>query len=117
LRYANCGHLAALLLRRDSTIEKLDSTCTVVGLFKEWDCWILERELSSGETLELYTAGITESFNDAGEEFGEQRLVDTLRRNRELVPQGVIASIVAEVQQFSPQEQYDDITLIVAKCR
>src|SRR6266850_6358415 len=38
LRYANCGHLAALLFRRDGTIEKLDSTCTVLGLFKEWDC-------------------------------------------------------------------------------
>src|SRR5258708_26111059 len=38
LRYANCGHLAALVLRRDRTVERLESTCTGVGLFKDWDC-------------------------------------------------------------------------------
>ena len=41
LRYANCGHLCGLLLRGDETqMERLDSTCTVLGLFKEWDCSI-----------------------------------------------------------------------------
>ena len=63
LRYANCGHLAALLLRSDSTLERLDSTCTVLGLFKEWDCSIGERQLFPGDTLALYTDGITEAFN------------------------------------------------------
>ena len=117
LRYANCGHLAALLLRHDRTIERLDSTSTVVGLFKEWDCPITECLLFSGDTLVLYTDGITESFSDAGEEFGEQRLIEVLQRHRELPPQAVVASIIDEVQQFSPHEQYDDLTLIVAKCR
>ncbi|HXB72581.1 MAG TPA: SpoIIE family protein phosphatase [Candidatus Acidoferrales bacterium] len=116
LRYANCGHLAPLLLRCDSTIEKLDSTGTVLGLFKEWDCRIAEHRLFPGDTLVLYTDGITESFDDAGEEFGEQRLIAALQRHRELPPQAVIASIVEEVQQFSPHEQHDDITLIVARC-
>ena len=117
LRYANCGHLAALLLRHDRTIERLDSTGTVLGLFKEWDCSITERRLFPGDTLVLYTDGITESFNEAGEEFGEQRLIEALERHRELPAQAVIASIVDEVQRFSPHEQDDDITLIVAKCR
>src|SRR5438552_388542 len=71
LRFANCGHLPALLFRRDGTIEKLDSTCTVLGLFKEWDCSIIELGLFSGDMLALYTDGITESFNQAGEEFAE----------------------------------------------
>jgi serine phosphatase RsbU (regulator of sigma subunit)/catechol 2,3-dioxygenase-like lactoylglutathione lyase family enzyme len=117
LRYANCGHLAPLLLRRDSTIEMLDSTCTVVGLFREWDCAIAECRLFSGDTLVLYTDGITESFNAAGEEFGEQRLIEAVQRHRRLSPPEVIASIVEEVQQFSSQEQHDDITLIVARCQ
>jgi len=117
LRYANCGHLAALLFRRDGTIERLDSTCTVLGLFKEWECSIIERGLFSGDTLVLYTDGITESFNPAGEEFGEQRLIEALQKHRELPPPALIASVVTEVQEFSPKEQHDDITLIVAKCR
>jgi serine phosphatase RsbU (regulator of sigma subunit) len=116
LRYANCGHLSALLLRRDDTLVRLDSTCTVLGLFKEWDCSIAECVLLSGDTLTLYTDGITESFNAAGEEFGEHRLVEALRRHRELSSRDLLSAIVDEVQQFSPCEQYDDITLIVAKC-
>src|SRR5580765_7252407 len=73
LRYANCGHLCALLLRRDGRLERLDSTCTVMGLFKDWDCAMAECSLLAGDTLALYTDGITESFNSAGEEFGEER--------------------------------------------
>ena len=116
LRYANCGHLSALLLRGDNTLVQLDSTCTVLGLFKDWECSISECHLLSGDTLALYTDGITESFNPAGEEFGEQRLIEALRRHRKLPPQELLAAIVDDVRQFSPEEQYDDITLIVAKC-
>ena len=117
LRYANCGHLSAILLRSDNTLERLDSTATVLGLFKEWDCSIGETKLFSGDILALYTDGITESFNEAGEEFGEQRLIEVLRRQRELSSEALLASIVDDVQHFSPHEQHDDITLIVAKCR
>ena len=117
LRYSNCGHLSALLLRSDNTLVRLDSTCTVLGLFKEWDCSIRECRLFSDDTLALYTDGITESFNPAGEEFGEQRLLEALRRHRELSPRDLLAAIVDEVQRFSPGEQYDDITLIIARCR
>jgi serine phosphatase RsbU (regulator of sigma subunit) len=117
LRYANCGHLSALLLRSDNTLERLDSTATVLGVFEKWDCSIEERQLFPGDTLALYTDGITESFNDAGDEFGEQRLIEALQRHRELPSQALLASIVDEVRQFSPHEQNDDITLIVAKSR
>jgi serine phosphatase RsbU (regulator of sigma subunit) len=117
LRYANCGHLPALLLRSDNTLERLESTSVVLGLFREWDCLMDERSLRSGDTLAVYTDGITESFNDAGEEFGEERLIDALRRHRHLPPQGIITAVVDEVQRFSAHEQHDDITLTVAKCR
>jgi serine phosphatase RsbU (regulator of sigma subunit) len=88
-----------------------------LGLFKEWDCSIDERRLLPGDTLALYTDGVTEAFNDAGEEFGEQRLIEALRRHRGQPSQNMLASIVDEVRRFSAPEQYDDITLIVAKCR
>ena len=117
LRYANCGHLSALLLRSDNTLERLESTGTVLGLFSEWDCSIVEREIFSGDTLALYTDGITESFNNAGDEFGEQRLIEVLRRNRDLSSEALLASIVEDVRHFSPHEQHDDITLILAKCK
>jgi serine phosphatase RsbU (regulator of sigma subunit) len=117
LRYANCGHLSALLLRDNDTLERLDSTATVLGLFKEWECSIGECHLFSGDTIAFYTDGITESPNTRGEEFGEQRLSEGLRRHRALSSQDLLAAIVDEVRRFSPAEQYDDMTLIIAKCR
>jgi phosphoserine phosphatase RsbU/P len=116
LRYANCGHHAPVLLRNNG-VERLDSTCTVLGLFKEWRCSIAERQLLPGDILALYTDGVTEAFNPEGEEFGEQRLIEALQRNRERPSQALLAAIVDEVQQFSSREvQHDDITLVVAKC-
>jgi serine phosphatase RsbU (regulator of sigma subunit) len=67
--------------------------------------------------LVLYTDGLTEAPNEAGEEFGEQRLIEALRRHRELPSEAMLGAVVAEVQRFSPGEQHDDITLIVAKVR
>ena len=64
----------------------------------------------------LYTDGVTESFNVAAEEFGEERLIETLHQRRELSAHRLLSSVVEEIQKFSPHEQHDDITLIVAKC-
>jgi serine phosphatase RsbU (regulator of sigma subunit)/predicted enzyme related to lactoylglutathione lyase len=116
LRYVNCGHLSALLLRRDGALERLASTCTVLGLFLDWECAIGECQLGCGDTLALYTDGITESFNDAREEFGEQRLIEALRCHCEKPSEALLAAVVNEVRHFSPHEQHDDITLIVARC-
>jgi serine phosphatase RsbU (regulator of sigma subunit)/catechol 2,3-dioxygenase-like lactoylglutathione lyase family enzyme len=116
LRYANCGHLPALLLRTDDTIKRLDATATVLGIFKKWECEVGECHLAPGDLLALYTDGITESFDAAGDEFGESRLLDSLRKHRALCPQAGLSAMVDEVLQFSPQEQHDDITLILARC-
>jgi len=117
LRYANCGHLPALLFRDHDSLERLDSTCTVVGLFKDWDCYMGERRLYPGDTIVIYTDGVTESFNDAGDEFGEERLIEAIARGRGLTCKELVTSIVQEVEQHSPNGQYDDITLMVARCR
>jgi serine phosphatase RsbU (regulator of sigma subunit) len=116
LRYANCGHLPGLILRGDDTVDRLASTATVLGLFRDWECTIGEGVLSPGDTLVLYTDGVTEAFNDRGDEFGERRLVDSLRRHRAHRPQALLDAILADVNQFSPHEQHDDITLVVARC-
>jgi len=117
LRYANCGHLPALLLRHDNSLEQLDSTSTVLGLFEEWDCAIKERQLFPGDILALYSDGISEAANGTGEEFGTQRLGEALKRHRQLECQALLAAVVDEVRRFGANEQQDDITLVVARCR
>jgi sigma-B regulation protein RsbU (phosphoserine phosphatase) len=97
-------------------VERLASTSTVLGLFKEWECSLSECQLSAGDVLVLYTDGVTEACNDAGEEFGEHRLIEALRRYRDRPCSALLASLADDVQQFSPGRQYDDITLIVSRC-
>jgi len=116
LRYVNCGHLPALLLHGDNSVERLKSTSTVLGLFEEWDCSTEEAPLVPGDTLALYTDGVTESFSPAGEEFGEQRLVECLCRCKDRAASAMVGAVVEELRRFSPHDQHDDITLIVAKC-
>ena len=116
LRYSNCGHPPALLLRGDDTFERLGSTCTVVGLFEKWDCAMEERELAPGDAVLLYTDGVTEALNGEGEEFGEERLLEAARQHRGLPLPELLAAVADQARRFSPHEQSDDVTLIVAKC-
>ena len=117
LRYANCGHLPALVLRRAGEVERLEPTATVLGLFDTWECRTAELRLSAGDLLAIYTDGITEAFDARDDEFGEGRLVETLLAHRNLPPRDLIGAIYDGVRRFSPQEQRDDMTLIVARCR
>ena len=98
-------------------MDRLHSTCTVLGLFKEWKCVIEEVSFLPGDLLVIYTDGVSEAANEAGEEFGEVRIVECLRRHRELCPETLIEELVKELRGFALDEQQDDVTLIVAKAR
>jgi serine phosphatase RsbU (regulator of sigma subunit) len=117
LRYANCGHLPALIVRDGGELERLESTATVLGRFRCWECSIGETSLCAGDTLALYTDGVTEPGSAEGEEFGEQRLLNCLKFHRDLSSSGIVSAVIDEVRRYTRHEQQDDITLIVAKCR
>lgn len=116
LRYANCGHLPGLLLRAQGGTEQLCPTGTVLGLFRQWDGHIGQCQLAPGDTVVLYTDGVTEARNAAGAEFTQKGLIRALRRRRKLSAQAVVDGVLEEVRRYSPDEQEDDITLIVARC-
>ena len=115
VRYANCGHLPALVLRSSGAIERLDPTSTVLGMFPDWQCSIAESTLEGGDVLVLYTDGLTEFLISEEEEFGEARLAEALRRHSHLPARDLVAAILNDVNGFTTCEQCDDITLIVAK--
>lgn len=87
----------------------------VVGLFNEWQCEVAEVKLAPGDILVLYTDGITEARSAEGEEFGESRLLDTLRSHCHLPVEQLLQAVVGAVQQFTAGEQQDDITLVIAR--
>ena len=117
LRYANCGHLPGLVVHSDGTVTRLSSTAAVLGLFTEWPCRTEELQLCPGDLFAIYTDGITEALNQGDEEFGEERLLDVLRRARDLSPSHIVTAAFEEVRRFSGDQQRDDVTLIVARCR
>jgi len=120
LRYVNCGHNPPMLLRANGDVERLNATATVLGLFEEWDCTVVECELESGDVLVIYTDGISEAGeSDDGEheEFGEERLMAAIRQHQGQSADNILDGILSAVQQFSPEQQADDMTLIVARCR
>jgi serine phosphatase RsbU (regulator of sigma subunit) len=118
LRYANCGHLPGLVLTRQGKLERLEPTCTVLGLFRDWDCSVGERSLSPGDMVALFTDGIIEARNHADEEFGELRLIDALLENQHLSSQNSLAAVLDALWKFIPdREQRDDVTLLFARCK
>jgi serine phosphatase RsbU (regulator of sigma subunit)/predicted enzyme related to lactoylglutathione lyase len=116
LRYANCGHLPGLLLRAGGEVEHLCPTGTVLGMFREWDGHMGECRLGAGDTLALYTDGVTEACDAEEKEFGQKGLVRALKRRRKLDAKGTVDGVLEELQKYSAGEQGDDITLIVARC-
>ena len=61
--------------------------------------------------------GITEALNAGGEEFGDDRLIETVRAHRDLPFPEMLRKTVETVQEFSGREQMDDLTLVLARAR
>ncbi len=75
-----------------------------------------ECELAPGDVLVIYTDGISEAGPNEEEEFGEQRLIATIRNHQRQSAGKIMDNILNEVQQVSRGRQADDMTLIVATC-
>lgn len=111
----NCGHNPPIVVRNEGTVEKLDATATVLGLFLDWECSVAQVELRAGHVLAIYTDGIPDTIGHSGEEFGEARLVETLRKNQHLDAACILQNVENAVQQFRFAGQEDDLTLVVAR--
>jgi phosphoserine phosphatase RsbU/P len=115
MRYANCGHCAPLLLRAGGELIKLEPTATMLGAFEKWSCGEKEVSLNPGETLLLYSDGVTEAADHTGVDFGEDRLARTLRESGGSTAIDLVGKIVAEVSAFSGAARLDDITVVAIR--
>ena len=85
-------------------------------MFAAWECTLGEISLDPRDLIVVYTDGVTEAPDHAGEEFGEARLVETIRRHADLPVSDLLARIQTAVQQFS-EAQADDLTLVIGRAR
>ena len=73
--------------------------------------------MEAGDVWRIYTDGITDATSGSGEEFGETRLLETLRQHRGRGAASLLRHVEQAVEQFSSGEQEDDLTLVVALAR
>jgi len=117
LTYSNGGHLPPLLIGEDGALRRLEAGGTVVGLFDNMSYDEGSVEMYPGEILVAYSDGITEPENDFGE-FGEERLIDLVRKNRRLPLEQISQVVTTAVDDWiGDNEQPDDVTLVLARAR
>jgi sigma-B regulation protein RsbU (phosphoserine phosphatase) len=115
LTYTNAGHLAPILIR-DGEAMRLEPNGTVVGLFPEFPFEQVDVRLQSGDLLAAFTDGITESENAQEEQFGEERLIELLRRNVNRPLDDIIQAVMDAVGAWAHDpSSRDDITMLLAR--
>jgi serine phosphatase RsbU (regulator of sigma subunit) len=115
LEYANCGHNPPLLFRAKGGVERLGATASVIGFSVDWQCETRIIRLEPGDLLVIYTDGVTEANDASANEFGEERLAEVVRQNAGATACELLTAIQEAVQKFSYGEQFDDLTLVVAR--
>jgi sigma-B regulation protein RsbU (phosphoserine phosphatase) len=114
LTYANAGHNPPLLIRANGAIDKLSPGGTVLGVFAESTYEQGDFALRAGDRLVLYTDGITEGRNAAGDELGEEGLAASASAHRALGADAMLAAMLRDIEAFNGGTYEDDATLIVA---
>ncbi|MGH9648624.1 MAG: PP2C family protein-serine/threonine phosphatase, partial [Bryobacteraceae bacterium] len=114
LRYANCGHPAPLLLRREGDAEWLESTGTVLGMFQRWNGEEREVEIRAEDVLIAYSDGISEAETASGEELGRAGILVAARA--ESVPARLVAALLG-APLVTESGHADDRTILAIRGR
>jgi phosphoserine phosphatase RsbU/P len=113
LTYINAGHCPGFVVRRDR-VERLDSSGPVLGVLKQSRFRQVSVEFKPGDLLVLYSDGVIEATNAAGEEFGEERLHATLEDCGGSSAKATRMAILDEYRSFLGESSPDDdMTLLV----
>ena len=117
LIYSNAGHPPPFLARQDGTVSALESGRNVVlGLMPGGEYEEYTLELDSDDLVFMYTDGVTEAMDSAGNEFGEERIPGILTGDAVLSAPGCSARALEAVREFADgQAQSDDITCLVVR--
>jgi sigma-B regulation protein RsbU (phosphoserine phosphatase) len=113
--YCNAGHNPPLVISA-SGVRRLERGGPIVGLF-EGATYEEERlTLSPGDWLIMFSDGISEAMNASGDEYGEERIIDCIQRNKALDPSRLLDALFSDVRDFARgAAQSDDITAMVLR--
>jgi sigma-B regulation protein RsbU (phosphoserine phosphatase) len=115
-RSTNAGHEQPFLLHRGGTIERLEAGGLILGILEDAPYEEEETLLEPGDTLVVFSDGVTDAVNAAGERFGEDRLRVVLEAHRGHPPDVVQERILAAVRDHAGDTpQADDMTLVIVR--
>jgi phosphoserine phosphatase RsbU/P len=117
LVYVNAGHNYPFLLHRDGSMERLETGGMILGVIETMLPYEEGRlRFRDGDVLVLFTDGVSEGMNARTEEFGEDRLEESIRGSRDLPADQIIARIEKDViAHAGGAPQSDDITMMVLR--
>jgi len=118
LTFVNAGHNSPVVRRSDGSITRLESGGLPLGIMRESNFPTASVQLGRGDTLILFTDGVVEAFNAAGEEYSDLRWVNVILRMPQVSAQDSLNFLMRDVDQFvGATRQSDDITLLVLCCK
>lgn len=117
LRFCNAGHPAALLIRKDGSVERLEGGGPVLGEFSGREYFESAVQLRNGDRIVAYTDGISESRNANGEEFGETGILALAEKGRQVSGSEFSRRLVEEAQRHAGGRLKDDATAVVLSVR
>ncbi|MCY7348000.1 MAG: SpoIIE family protein phosphatase [Pyrinomonadaceae bacterium] len=116
LSYINAGHNPPLIGHLDGTIQQLDAGGFPLGILPSAEFEVGQTKLEPGESLVIYSDGVSEANNLAGDEFGMERLTQVVSKNLQASAAGLrdkVESALSTFTQTAPAN--DDITLVIVK--
>jgi hypothetical protein len=116
LTYVNAGHNPPFLRRVNGDVDQLPPTAMILGVAADAVVEVGRVRIEPADRLLLFTDGLSEARNTKDEEYGEERVKDSLLRVHELPPPAAMERLVADVQRFcGSAPPHDDMTLMIVE--
>ncbi|MCH9611009.1 MAG: hypothetical protein S4CHLAM81_03210 [Chlamydiales bacterium] len=117
LSYYSLGHNPGIVCHNDGSVERLDSGDMAMGVLAKKEIpKAKELSLGEGDTIVLYTDGVTEMHNSSLELYGEDRLIELIQKERGKTAAELVEAIRGSIESFADgYPQFDDVTLIVMR--
>jgi phosphoserine phosphatase RsbU/P len=118
LEYVNAGHNPPVIRRVNGGIDRLESSSLPFGITPDAVFSSASADLQPGDTLVLFTDGVIEAFDAAGQEFSDPRWINVIRSLPPLSAQETLRQLMKSVEDFvGATRQSDDITCLVLQTK
>ncbi|MGD8585280.1 MAG: SpoIIE family protein phosphatase [Chloroflexota bacterium] len=114
LTYVSAGHERPILIRADGRTEQLEGNGRFLGMLDPLELVEFSAELQPGDRLVIFSDGVPDAVNEAGTQYGYQRMRDYLKKNREWPIKFLVDGLASDVAKWQGElPAFDDLTLLI----